>query len=314
MTYVTGLGGLLVCLVCILLLWLVPRRQVNAIAAPLSTLDHAKAVNEFRRTLAQILGGLFLLGGLYHTSRQLHATEEGQITDRFSQAIHQLGATDDNDSPLIEVRLGGIYLLERVARDSQRDHRPIMEVLTAYVRQHARNVHLIPQRIQGENVQIEPGKEATVDLVLTETKLIRQDIQSALTVIGRRNDQYDNPDWSLNLSKTDLHASDLRRAALNGVMLRYSNLRSVNLTDANLAEANLNYVDLQEADLSGAVLRNASLQHALLELAILQGADLRGVDLRSIPGMTKAQLRGALTDDGTRLPDYLTEMAKPGDR
>ena len=35
------------------------------------------------------------------------------------------------------IRLGGIYALERIAKDSEKDHGPIMEVLTAYVRENA---------------------------------------------------------------------------------------------------------------------------------------------------------------------------------
>ncbi len=37
----------------------------------------------------------------------------------------------------LEVRLGGIYALERIARDSPKDHWTIMEVLTAYVRENS---------------------------------------------------------------------------------------------------------------------------------------------------------------------------------
>ena len=52
-------------------------------------------------------------------------------TDLFTRAIDQLG------SEKLEVRLGGIYALERIARDSEKDHGPIMEVLVAFVRLHA---------------------------------------------------------------------------------------------------------------------------------------------------------------------------------
>jgi len=45
--------------------------------------------------LAQILGGTALLSGLYFTWRTLQVNREGQITDRFTRAIDQLGATDD---------------------------------------------------------------------------------------------------------------------------------------------------------------------------------------------------------------------------
>ena len=63
--------------------------------------------------------------------RQVAVAEQGHVTDRFTKAIEQLGS--DN----LAVRLGGIYALERIAKDSKRDHWTIMEVLTAYVRQNA---------------------------------------------------------------------------------------------------------------------------------------------------------------------------------
>src|SRR5829696_7906628 len=71
------------------------------------------------------------------TQRTLKLTEQGQITERFTRAIDQLGATDETTGkPRLEIRLGGIYALERIARDSpERDYSTVMEVLTAYVRE-----------------------------------------------------------------------------------------------------------------------------------------------------------------------------------
>ena len=34
--------------------------------------------------------------------------------------------------------IGGIYALERIARDSAKDHPTVMEVLTAFIREHSR--------------------------------------------------------------------------------------------------------------------------------------------------------------------------------
>ena len=76
--------------------------------------------------LAQILGGTALLSGLYFTWRTLQVNREGQITARFTRAIDQLGATDEEGNKLFEIRLGGIYALERIARESEEDHWPIM--------------------------------------------------------------------------------------------------------------------------------------------------------------------------------------------
>src|SRR5215208_1156741 len=67
----------------------------------------------------------------------LRLTEQGQITERFTRAIEQLGATDDKGEKKVEIRLGGIYALERISRESENDYWPIMQILAAYVREHA---------------------------------------------------------------------------------------------------------------------------------------------------------------------------------
>ncbi len=112
--------------------------------------------------LAQILAGAALLSGLYFTWRTLQVNQEGQITERFTRAIEQIG------SQQLEVRLGGIYALERIARDSERDHWTIMEVLTAYVRKHA------------------PEESSRGGSVPTEVPDPAPDIEAIMTIIRRR--------------------------------------------------------------------------------------------------------------------------------
>jgi hypothetical protein len=58
--------------------------------------------------------------------------ESGQMTDRFTKATEQLG------SNRTEVRFGGLYALERLARDSPPDRRTIFEVICAFVRYRSR--------------------------------------------------------------------------------------------------------------------------------------------------------------------------------
>ena len=62
---------------------------------------------------------------------QTSADRERRITESFAKAVEQLG------SDKLETRLGGIYTLERIARESEREYWPIMETLTAFVREHA---------------------------------------------------------------------------------------------------------------------------------------------------------------------------------
>jgi hypothetical protein len=64
--------------------------------------------------------------------RTFELTEQGQVTDRYTKAIEQLG------SDKLDVRIGVIYALERIARDSHRDHPTIMAVLAAFIREHSR--------------------------------------------------------------------------------------------------------------------------------------------------------------------------------
>jgi hypothetical protein len=54
--------------------------------------NRLKLQNDARATLLQALAGGVLLLGAYFTYRQLRVTREGQITDRYTKAVDQLGS------------------------------------------------------------------------------------------------------------------------------------------------------------------------------------------------------------------------------
>jgi type VI protein secretion system component VasK len=118
--------GALLLIMIFLLLWKYPQWQVAAVR---DRKDRIDLESKSRQTLAQIVGGAVLLVGLYFTAQTLRTTQEGQITDRFTKAIDHLGKDK------LAVRLGAIYALERIARDSEYDHWAVMEILTAFVRE-----------------------------------------------------------------------------------------------------------------------------------------------------------------------------------
>ena len=68
---------------------------------------------------------MVLLVGLFLTYRQLRTTREGQFTERCTRAMDQLGHAG------LDVRLGGIYALKGIARDSPADRATTGEVLTS---------------------------------------------------------------------------------------------------------------------------------------------------------------------------------------
>ncbi len=91
--------------------------------------DRLKAENDARTAGIQLLAGLFVAVGAVFTARTIRVTREGQVTERLTRAVDQLG------SEALDVRVGGIYALERIARDSERDHGVVVELLTAFVRE-----------------------------------------------------------------------------------------------------------------------------------------------------------------------------------
>jgi uncharacterized protein YjbI with pentapeptide repeats len=237
-------------------------------------------------SLLQAVGALVLAGSVYFTwsnlrvaqqvlqttEKKLDVDRENQITNRFTQAIGQLGAEQKDGKPNLEVRLGGIYALERIAKDSPRDRWTIMEVLTAYVRE---NAPWPPTLISTEEHKDRSLPHASLDEE-SPPQQPRADIQAILTVLGRRTRAGEEPEVSrLALSRTDLRGAHLRYASFEAVDLSSAHLEGADLSGANLARANLMGANLQRALLSEALLDEALLSNAHLEGALLSRVRMR---------------------------------------
>ncbi len=186
------------------------------------------------------------------------------MTERFTRAIDQLGHVQ------LDVRLGGIYALERIARDSPADRAMIGEVLTAFVRSHAP----WPPRLPGQYIATAP-----IDQV-PELQVRAPDVQASLTVLSRGGfAQPEGQGDPLDLHAVDLRHADLGGDHLEGVNLSAAQLEEADLVQAHLEGANLNYAQLERADLFHAHLEEAFLSAAQLEGANLFGAQLERTDL-----------------------------------
>jgi hypothetical protein len=212
---------------------------------------HETALDNARGRLLTPGTGLFAAGALVFTARTFGLSRQGQVTDRYTKAIEQLG------SDKLDVRIGGIYALERVARDSKRDHPTLMEVLAALIREHSHEQWPPP----------DPGGQQ-------QDRSTRPDVQAAATVIGRRNAPRDIPARLVDLTTADLRGADLRGAVLTHTRLTRVYLVGADLTDADLSGADLHGADLTDADLTRAYLIGANLHGANLTTADLHGADL----------------------------------------
>lgn len=216
-------------------------------------------------TLSGIASVLLVAVGLFYTNTanrsQRQLTERGQVTERFTRAIDQLGSKD------VDVRLGGIYGLERLMRDSPSDQPNIIEVLSAYVRLHAAVSTATASPSVGTGPQ--PAGLAT-------------DVQAGLTVLGRLPSSTDKSTIDLrdaHLAGADLTSANLSRANLSGATLTWATIANSDLSGANLSGADLSNADLTSANLNEAKLINADLRDATLENANLSGSKLNFANL-----------------------------------
>jgi uncharacterized protein YjbI with pentapeptide repeats len=209
------------------------------------------------------------------------------ITERFSRAIEHLG------NEQMETRLGAIYALEKIAKDSPQDHWTIMQIFAAFIRE---NAPIIEEEIEDE----------LEDELSEELLKIPTDIQAALTVIGRRNAELDPKDQRLDLRYTDISGADLTEANFSKVDLSGSDLSDVMLYTANLMEA-----DLSGSDLEGAILFEANLQSCIFYEANLQKCVLRKANLSNAI-LYQANLQGAIIYDANLTEAILTEADLQG--
>lgn len=132
-----------------------------------------------------------------------------------------------------------------------------------------------------------PSLEAGMEAIRTGVSLAGVDLRGA------------------DLRGADLREANLQEAQLQGARLQGARLQGADLQGANLERAQLQGVSLQGANLQEANLEEANLQGAFLWQANLQGAQLQGADLTGVIGLTLWQVETAVTDERTRLPDYV---------
>ncbi|MCZ8291652.1 pentapeptide repeat-containing protein [Microcystis sp. LE19-59.1C] len=245
-------------------------------------IDVVKTIISALGLIATLLAGIGLIVNYFNSQAEMQLTQQRLITERFSKAVEQIGSGKE------EVVIGGIYSLERIAKDSREDQWTIMEVLTSYIRKNSP----IPSNIQ----QLEP---AAREKALEKLPSVSIPVQAALTVIGRR--KVENVQAGDNLAETtdpnkikilDLSRTNLRGANLNRANLNRANLDGANLNGAKLWVAYLNGANLNGANLNGAKLWVAYLNGANLNGAYLNGANLNGAKLNRAD-LNRAYLNGA---------------------
>ncbi|MFG1872127.1 pentapeptide repeat-containing protein [Micromonospora arborensis] len=199
---------------------------------------------------------------IYYTGNQARLQEQGQVTDRYTKAVEQLGSSQ------VSVRLGAIYSLERLMRDSPDDQSTIVKVLSGFVRERAVDNH------PGYDREREIWPPLDQPRAEAESRPAT-DVQTAVTVIGRSNlGSHQGP-------IIDFSGADLSNVDLSSGNYEYGNFEETALIGAKLSRANLRGITATAADLSRTEGHDVNFQGATLNRARLDEALLYPVDFRA---------------------------------
>lgn len=250
--------------------------------------------NNLRSTNGQLFLGVGIAIGIFLTyrriraiERQTKAAEDGQITERFSKAIEHLGTAEPER---MAIRLGGIYALQRIMRDSAVDAPTVRNILAAFLRDEssARN----SGSESGDNNRYPSDADFHAALLVL---LENSDGSAPVNLEGMvlrsanlRNRILDR----VNLSNAVLEDADFTGSSLIGANLSRAVLKGSKFNRAMMTEVSLTDADLTRADISDTQMDGADLEHANLHRAFLINSQLRGATLASA-NLSDALLHGA---------------------
>ena len=243
-------------------------------------------------------------------NRQADTAERGQVTDRFSKAVAQLAENygeGEGAQPNLTVRIGAIYALGRIAKDSPEDAQTVFDVLGEYIR--------AVQALQ-DHSELPVAESEYHSVGEKHYRPLRSDLKAGFKVWGSFKPkglvQFDlrSINFSyINLANQDLSFALLTSSKFNGGYLRNAiftgsqmagasfvsaaldgaNMTAANLTGADLSKASLIKADLSQSDLNMATLSETILRATLLHGTFLIGAKLAKARL-SLADLRKADL------------------------
>lgn len=250
---------------------------------------------------------LALLGIYFSQARKIaadktHALEsKREQNERFAKAIEMLGTMDDDHRP---TRLGAIYALGALAKESEDYFSTSVDTLAAFVRDRV-NMDPAGEWPYWNRQDSTPAHgdylSRLQDLRKKElgTRPIDEDISGALGVLSEINEHKNI--WEARGIPVDLSVIDLRNALLEnldfsgfnlmGACLDFAYFRNTNFSDTNMAFVQMvgsysTYCDFTNSQLLQSVaigrrFENCSFIGAKLHGAILQASEFHSCDFES---------------------------------
>ncbi len=203
---------------------------------------------------------------------QAGIAERGLLNERYQKGAEMLG------SPVLAVRLGGIYAAQRLAEEHPLEyHLQVMRLFCSFVRNPP----------YGSGPGTAPGEDviAILDAIAYRgTQRIRlelkEDFRLDLTGVSMRSLEFREADFSQAiLIYADLSEASFRNSNFDDVDLGQAILFQTRFSDSRLRSASFVYAQLLEATFVRSDLSKASLSHANLSDANIMLTTMRGTDL-----------------------------------
>lgn len=244
--------------------------------------DTVPAASAALTAIAAVFGAVFITWRTVVAHWQARASQqqvaiarESHYTTLFAKAVEQLGGTREvqireidkttnppttysypETQPNLEVRLGAIYALERIARDSARDKKAIFEVLCAYARNPENSGRLPP-------IGDVPTKDEEFYRWRAGLPSIRVDMQACIYILG-----------SDLFADLDVNIFDLSRANFQCATLSNNNLTAANLESTNLDATILDNTVINQATLDRSHIRAATTTNSSIENSSFDHSDI----------------------------------------
>jgi hypothetical protein len=221
------LGLTLVAILLIVLIWWVPRWELRRYLSQLKPDEQIDLELKARGLLVQVVGGLFLVIGLYSTWKSFELSRRGQMSERLAKA------TEDLNTGKGALAVASIASLQQIAKDDPDLQWPVMTILAAYVRDTspwANDPGLVKCLQDSAALQQAQVGEAAAPV----------NIQAALDVL--KSQPWEESPHPLNLQGSNLRGADLRNGNFKGAFFNKSYLSAADLSGADLRNAHFVYV------------------------------------------------------------------------
>lgn len=274
---------------------------------------------------------IFLVGGItagiiaawraWVADKQTNINDRGQITERFTRAVEQLG--DDS----AYMRMGAIQALRLIGNDNESHISAVLHLLASFVREKS------PAKKMGEagysiphQEGVTPRNEEDVHASFIakifdsmpgarRVDYISGDIQESIVAIGKIGRKYECALMKMGTMHTDLSQSDmayLRRILdcnFSCCIFMQSDIRYASFILCDFKMAFFNFAELYSvvfincdcstASFDNAHLNYATFHHTNIDMASLKSAFCNGTDFSTAKNLTTEMLKDIIYDAET---------------